>query len=68
MLHYNIDIGNLSHLKEILLFYGSFTLTEMDLDTDSDSDLKPNGYIVLYRTCLHCTDSDSDPYSLFRVG
>ena len=49
---------------------GSFTLTETDSDTDSDLDSKPNGYIVLCRTCSHCTDSDSDPYSLFlhRIG
>ena len=44
--------------------YGSFTLTDMD------SDSKPNGYVVLSRTCSHCTDSDLDPYSLFlcRTG
>ena len=34
---------------------GLFTLT----------DSKPNGYIVLCRTCSHCTDSDLDPYSLY---
>ena len=28
--------------------------------TDSDSNSKPDGYIVLCRTCSHCTDSD--PY------
>ena len=33
----------------------------MDLDSNS----KPCGYIVLCRTCSHCTDLDSDPYSLF---
>ena len=22
----------------------------------------PDGYIALYRTCSHCTDSDLDPY------
>ena len=26
--------------------------------TDSDSDSKPNGYVVLCRTCSHCTNSD----------
>ena len=33
-------------------------------DTDRNLDSKPNGYIVLYRNCSHCTDSDldSDPY------
>ena len=31
----------------------------------SVSDSKPNGYFLLYRTCSQCTDSDSDPYSLF---
>ena len=36
-----------------------FTLTETDSGTDSDSDSKPNGYIVLCRTCSDCTDSDS---------
>ena len=40
-------------------FQTSFTLTGTDLDTDSDS--KPDGYIVLWKTCPHCTDSDSDP-------
>ena len=35
---------------------GSFTLPDMDSVTDSDSDLKPDGYSVLYRN--HCTDSD----------
>ena len=37
---------------------------------DSDSDSKPDSYIVLCRTCLHCTDSDSNPYCLFlhRTG
>ena len=45
--------------------YILFTLTETDSDTDSDSHSKPNGHIVLCRTCSHCTDSDSDPYSLF---
>ena len=44
---------------------GLFTLTETDSGTDSDLDSKPSGYIVLCRTCSHCTDSDLDPYSLF---
>ena len=49
---------------------GSFTLNETDSGTDPDSDSKPDGYIVLCRTCSHCTDSDMDPYSLFlyRTG
>ena len=44
--------------------YGLVTLP------DSNSDSKLDGYIVLCRTCSHCTDSDSDPYSLFvyRTG
>ena len=48
----------------------SFTLTEMDSGTGSDSDSKPDGYIVLCRTYPHCTDFDSNPYSLFlcRTG
>ena len=31
---------------------------------------RPDGYIVVCRTCSHCTDVDSDPYSLFlcRTG
>ena len=37
-------------------FYGLFTLL------DTDSALKHDGYMVLYRNCSHCTDSDSDPY------
>ena len=42
------------------------TFTESDTGTDSETDSELNGYIVLYRTCVeHCTDSDSDPYSLF---
>ena len=51
--------------------YGSFTLRSTDsgtMGTDSDSDFKPDDYIVLCRTCSHCTDSDSDPYSLFLHG
>ena len=51
---------------------GSFKLTETDFSMDSDSDSKPDGYIVhvLSRTCLHRTDWDSYPYSLFlyRTG
>ena len=43
---------------------GSFTLKETDLHTDSDSDSKPKQYIVACRTCSHCADKDSDPYSL----
>ena len=35
-----------------------------DSVTDSDSDSKSHSYIVLYRTCSHCTDSDSDPQSI----
>ena len=44
---------------------GSFTLTESDSGIQSDSESKPNGYIVRYRTCSHCTDSDFNPYLLF---
>ena len=49
---------------------GSFTLLETDSGTDSDSYSKPDGYIVLCRTCSHCTDVDSDPHSLYlcRTG
>ena len=38
--------------------------------TDWHSDPTLDGYIVLCRTCSHCTDSDSDPFSLFlyRTG
>ena len=39
---------------------GLFTLPDTDSDTNSDSDCKHNGYIVLCRTCSHCTDSDYD--------
>ena len=31
--------------------YDSFTFTETDPGTESDSDSKPDGYIVLCRTC-----------------
>ena len=49
---------------------GSFTLTETDSGMDSDCDSKRHVYTVLCRTWLHCTDSDSDPYSLIlcRTG
>ena len=47
---------------------GSFILLDMDSGTDSVCNF--NGYIVLCRTCSHCTDSDWDPYFLFlcRTG
>ena len=41
--------------------YGLFTLPDTDSATDSDSDYKPDGNIVLCRTCPRCTDSDLDP-------
>ena len=46
------------------------TVTDSDLDTDLDLESKPNAYIVLCRTCSHCTDLNSDTYSLFlyRTG
>ena len=47
--------------------YGSFILPETNSGTDSDSDSKLHGYTALYtynKTCSHCTDSDSDPYSI----
>ena len=46
--------------------YGSFTFTE----TYSDSNSKPNGCIAQCRKCSHCTNWDSDPYSIFlkRTG
>ena len=47
---------------------GSFTLKETDSHTDSDSDSKLKQYIVACRTCWHCADKDSDPYSLFFIG
>ena len=47
---------------------GLFTFQVTDSGTDSDSDSKPDNYIVLCRTCSHCTDSDPyldlDPKSL----
>ena len=60
----------LRHLKHPwkTVSYGSFTLTETDSGTDSDLDSKPDGYIVLCRTCSHCTDSDSDLYFYFCIG
>ena len=46
-----------SRIRNMLpLCNGLFTLS----DADSDSDSKPDGYIVLYRNCSHCTDSESD--------
>ena len=50
--------------------FGLFTLTETDSDTDSDWDSKPDSYIALCRLYSHCTDLDSDPYSLlpYRTG
>ena len=52
--------------QTVIARHGSFTLPETDSGTDSDSDC----YIVLCRTCSHCTDSDLDPYFLFlyRTG
>ena len=44
---------------------GLTTLPDLDMGTNSDSDSKPDGYIKLRRTCSHCTDSGTDPYSLF---
>ena len=49
----------------LIVTNGSFTLPETDSGMDSDSDSKPNGYIVLCKTCSHCTDSDLGPYSPF---
>ena len=45
-------------------------IAELDTGMDSGQDSKPDGYIVICRTCSHCTHSDSDPYSLFlhRTG
>ena len=42
----------------------NYLLVQMDSGKTSDLDSKPDVYIVLCRTCLHCTDSDSDPCSL----
>ena len=41
------------------------SLLDSDSDLESDLDSKPYDYIVLCRTCFHCTDSDSDlgPFS-----
>ena len=38
------------------------------LGTDSDSDSKPNGYIILYTTCSHYSDSDLYSLFLYRTG
>ena len=38
--------------------YGLFKLP----DTNADSDYKPDRYLVPYRKCSHCRDSDLDPY------
>ena len=35
-------------------------LSNTDSVIDSDSDSKPNGSIVLYKNCSHCTDFDLD--------
>ena len=48
-----------------ILFIALWLLTLTETDSSSDSDSKPNGYIVLCRTCSHCTDLDSDPFFLF---
>ena len=37
--------------------YGFFRLPDSHWDTEWNTDSKPNGYIVLYRNCSHCTDS-----------
>ena len=41
--------------------YGICSLLNTESGTNWDSDSKPDGYIVLCRTCSHCTGSDSDP-------
>ena len=43
---------------------GFITLLDSDLHLDS----KPNGYIILGRTCSHCTYSDLDPTPYFYIG
>ena len=49
------------------VYNGLFTLTETDSGTESDSDSKPDGYIVLCRTCTHCTDLNLDPTPYFCI-
>ena len=49
---------------------GLFILPDTDSGIDSDVDAKPDGYIVLYRTCSNFTDSNpylnSDPQLLLH--
>ena len=41
--------------------FGLITLPDSATGTDSDSDSESDGYIVLCRTCSHCTDYNLDP-------
>ena len=54
----------LQFLQRPKLQFAFLTLTDSGMDLDSDS--KPDGYIVLSRTCSYYTDSD--PYSRFLHG
>ena len=58
------------HFHAVFGTFGSGENPGSTTGTDSDSDSKPDGYIVLCRTCSQCTDSDLDPNSLFpcRTG
>ena len=66
----HVTIFSLIFKSLISVRYGLFPLLDSDSDSESHSDSKPYGYIVLCKTCFHCTDSDSDPYFLFlyRTG
>ena len=48
--------------------YGSFTLTETNLDTESEMNSKPDGYIVLCRTFLIAQTRTQIPTRYFRIG
>ena len=64
---------NLSHFNLIQVIYCCLhwpgqSIHFQNLMMDSGTDSLSNSNIVLCRTCSHCTDSDSDPYSLFLCG
>ena len=44
-----------------------YTLPDKNSDNNTDSDSIPDGYILMYRKCPHCTDSDSNCISLITT-
>ena len=53
---------------QILITIPFLWLSVLESKSDPESDSKPNRYIVLCRTCSHCTDLDSYPCPYFCTG